>query len=349
MEGPLTGIRVLDLTRVVAGPYATQYLSDLGAEVIKVERPGGEEARAMEPSKDGVSHYFLAVNHGKRSVVVDLQEDAGRRILLDLARHCDVVFENFRPGVATRLGIDYDAVREVRPDIVYCAISGYGQTGPYAHQSSFDVAIQALSGMMSLTGEPGRSPVRMGLPMSDLVAGLVGVVGTVSALFERERTGRGQLVDVSLLDASIGLLTQFAEWRFMTGEDPQPVGSGHPSLAPYRAYETKDGHIVIASFGERFWPKICRALARPALLEDERFRRNADRVRNKPALDELLTEVTRERTTAEWDAILTENDVPHAPVQGVGMALTHPQLAARQVTTTTEHPILGTLRAIGRS
>jgi crotonobetainyl-CoA:carnitine CoA-transferase CaiB-like acyl-CoA transferase len=171
----------------------------------------------------------------------------------------------------------------------------------------------------------------------------------VAALLERERTGRGQLVDVSLLDSAVGLLTQFAEWRFMTGEDPAPVGSGHPSLAPYRAYETSDGHIVIASFGETFWPKICRALELRDLAGDDRFRTNADRVRNKAALDVLLTEATRRRTTAEWDSILTEHDVPHAPVQGIGAALSHAQLAARQVVTTTDHPILGRRPALGRS
>ncbi|MBO0709298.1 MAG: CoA transferase, partial [Candidatus Dormibacteraeota bacterium] len=301
MEGPLTGVRVLDLTRIVAGPYGTQYLSDLGAEVIKVERPGGEEARGMQPSASGVSHYFLAVNHGKKGVVIDLRQPLGRQVLLDLAAGCDVVVENFRPGVTTRLGVDYEAVRRVRPDIVYCSISAFGQTGVEAQRSGFDVAVQAMSGLMSLTGEPGGEPVRMGLPVSDLVAGLNAVIGVVAALFERERTGRGQHLDVALLDTSVNLLTQFAEWRWMTGQDPGAVGSGHPSLAPYRAYPTRDGHIVIATFGESFWPKVCAALGRPDLERDPRFRTNVDRVAHKEQLDGLIAAVTRQRSTAEWE------------------------------------------------
>ncbi|MGH7910709.1 MAG: CaiB/BaiF CoA transferase family protein [Candidatus Dormibacteraceae bacterium] len=349
MEGPLRGVRVLDLTRIVAGPYGTQYLADLGAEVVKVERPGGEEARAMEPSERGQSHYFLAVNHGKEGIVVDLRHPEGRRVLLDLARACDVVVENFRPGVTARLGIDYEAIRQVRPDVVYCSISAFGQAGAWAQRSGFDVAVQAMSGLMSLTGEPGGDPVRMGLPMSDLVAGLNAVIGVSAALFERERTGRGQHIDVALLDTSVNLLTQFAEWRWMTGEDPVAVGSGHPSLAPYRAYPTSDGHVVIATFGESFWPKVCRALELPDLVSDSRFTSNPQRVANREELDAILAAATRRRATAEWDRILTEHDVPHAPVNGVGEALANPLLAARGAITETDDPVLGRRPALGRA
>lgn len=349
MKGPLTGVRVLDLTRIVAGPYGTQYLSDLGAEVIKVERPGGEEGRAMEPSRQGVSHYFTAVNHGKKGVVIDLRHPGGRQVLLDLARGCDVVVENFRPGVTARLGIDYRSVAAVRPDIVYCSISAFGQTGPDAQRSGFDVAVQAMSGLMGLTGEPGGAPVRMGLPVSDLVAGLNAVIGILAALLERARTGRGQHVDVALLDTSVNLLTQFAEWRWMTGEDPEAVGSGHPSLAPYGAYPSRDGHIVIATFGESFWPKVCAALDIPELAGDPRFLSNPDRVAHKQELDALLGEATSRRTTSDWDRILSEHDVPHAPVNGVGEALRNPGLQARGAVTETDHPVLGRRPALGRA
>ncbi len=349
MEGPLSGVRVLDLTRIVAGPYATQYLSDLGAAVIKVERPGGEEGRAMQPAERGVSHYFLAVNHGKQGVVIDLRQPEGRQVLLDLAAGCDVVVENFRPGVTARLGIDYESLRAVRPDIVYCSISAFGQTGPEAQRSGFDVAVQAMSGLMSLTGEPGGEPVRMGLPVSDLVAGLNAVIGVVAALFERERTGRGQHLDVALLDTSVNLLTQFAEWRWMTGEDPAAVGSGHPSLAPYRAYPTRDGHIVIATFGESFWPKVCAALGLRDLERDPRFRTNAGRVEHKEELDGLIARTTRQRSTSEWDHILRRHDVPHAPVNGVGEALRNRALLARCAVTETIHPVLGRRPALGRA
>jgi crotonobetainyl-CoA:carnitine CoA-transferase CaiB-like acyl-CoA transferase len=349
MEGPLNGVRVLDLTRIVAGPYGTQYLSDLGAEVIKVERPGGEEGRAMEPAERGVSHYFMAVNHGKKGVVVDLRQPEGRQVLLDLAAACDVLVENFRPGVTARLGIDYEAVSKVRPDVVYCSISAFGQTGLDAQRSGFDVAVQAMSGLMSLTGEPGGEPVRMGLPMSDLVAGLNAVIGVLAALFERERTGRGQHLDVALLDTSVNLLTQFAEWRWMTGQDPVAVGSGHPSLAPYRAYPTSDGHVVIATFGESFWPKVCAALGRPELERDPRFRTNSTRVAHKEELDALIAETTRGRTTSEWERALSRHDVPNAPVNGVGEALRNPALRARGAVTETVHPVLGRRSALGRA
>ena len=349
MEGPLSGVRVLDLTRIVAGPYGTQYLSDLGAEVIKVERPGGEEGRAMVPAERGVSHYFLAVNHGKKDAVIDLRQPEGRQVFLDLAAGCDVVVENFRPGVTRRLGIDYEAVRSVRPDTVYCSISAFGQSGPESERSGFDVAVQAMSGLMSLTGEPGGEPVRMGLPVSDLVAGLNAVIAVVSALFERERTGRGQHLDVALLDTSVNLLTQFAEWRWMTGQDPVAVGSGHPSLAPYRAYPTLDGHIVIATFGESFWPKVCAALELPGLERDPRFLTNAGRVEHKQELDALIAEATSRRPTSEWEPILARHDVPHAPVNGVGDALRNQGLRARGAVTETVHPVLGRRPALGRA
>ena len=302
----------------------------------------------MEPADRGVSHYFLAVNHGKEGVVVDLRHPDGRQVLLDLAAGCDVVVENFRPGVTTRLGIDYQAVRGARPDIVYCSISAFGQTGPDAQRSGFDVAVQAMSGLMSLTGEPGGEPVRMGLPVSDLVAGLNAVIAVLGALFERERTGRGQYLDVALLDTSVNLLTQFAEWRWMTGEDPAAVGSGHPSLAPYRAYPTSDGHIVIATFGESFWPKVCAALGRPDLEHDPRFRTNSTRVAHKEELDALIAATTKKRPTLEWEQILSRHDVPSAPVNGVGEALRNHGLRTRGAVTETVHPVLGRRPALGR-
>ncbi|HEY8643203.1 MAG TPA: CoA transferase, partial [Candidatus Dormibacteraeota bacterium] len=209
MGGPLDGIRVLDLTRVLAGPFATSLLADMGADVIKVERPGdGDETRHLAPFRDGESHYFLSVNRNKRGVVIDLKQPAGRQVVLDLARVSDVCIENFRPGVTRRLGLDYDSVKAVRPDLIYCSISAYGQTGPYAGRSAFDVAIQAMGGAMGVTGEPGGRPLRMGLPMADLSSGLFAAMGILAAVVERQRTGNGQFVDVSMMDAMVGLLTQ---------------------------------------------------------------------------------------------------------------------------------------------
>jgi crotonobetainyl-CoA:carnitine CoA-transferase CaiB-like acyl-CoA transferase len=350
MSGPLTGIRVLDLTRVLAGPYATSLLADMGADVVKVERPGdGDETRHMAPTQEGESHYFMAVNRNKRGIVVDMKQPAGRQVVLDLARISDVCIENFRPGVTGRLGLDYESVRAVRPDIVYCSISAYGQTGPYAGRSAFDVAIQAMGGAMSVTGEPGGRPMRMGLPMADLSAGLFAALGVLAAIVERQRTGQGQLVDVSMMDAMVGLLTQYAGRYFMTGQDVAPVGSGHPSVSPYGTYETADGHIVIANLGESFWPKIARAIGRADLAEDPRYRTNTDRVGRLAEVDALVNAETRKRTTAEWEAIFEAGDVPHAPVLKVSQVLTHPQVRAREMVTEVEHLKLGRMPATGRS
>jgi crotonobetainyl-CoA:carnitine CoA-transferase CaiB-like acyl-CoA transferase len=346
--GPLEGIHVLDLTRVLAGPFATQLLADMGAEVVKVEEPGeGDLTRHLPPSEAGESHYFLSVNRNKRGIAVDLKRAAGRELALALARHSDVVIESFRPGVAERLGLDYEAVRKVRADVVYTSISAFGQTGPFRERSAFDVAMQAMGGAMSLTGEPGGRPMRMGLPMADLGTGLFAAVGTLAAVIERQRTGRGQLVDVAMLDSMVGLLTQYAGRYFMTGEDAEPVGSGHPSVSPYGAYETSDGFIVIANLGEGFWPKIARALGRPELAADARYATNRARLSRKAEVDEIVTTETRKRTTGEWEAIFEREDVPHAPVNRVSQVLEHPAVTARGLVREVEHPKLGPIRVTG--
>jgi crotonobetainyl-CoA:carnitine CoA-transferase CaiB-like acyl-CoA transferase len=350
MDGPLAGIRVLDLTRVLAGPFATMLLADLGADVIKVERPGdGDETRHIPPQRDGESHYFLSVNRNKRGIVLDFKDPRGRELALELARASDVLMENFRPGVTGRLGLDYEAVRQVNPEIVYCSISAFGQSGPLATRSAFDVAMQAMGGVMSLTGEPGGPPMRSGLPLADLATGLFAAVGLLAAVVEKQRTGRGQLVDVAMFDSMAGLLTQYAGRYFMTGESAQRVGNGHPGVAPYGTYEAKDGDIVIANLGERFWPKIARAIGRPDLAGDERFRTNARRVARRGELDELINAETRKRTVAEWEAVFETYDVPHAPVLTVQQVLEHPQAKARGMVTEVDHPNLGRTRVTGRA
>ncbi len=348
MGGPLDGLRVVDLTRVLAGPFTTQLLGDMGAEVIKVEQPGeGDLTRHLPPAQQGESHYFLSINRSKRAIAVDLKRPDGRRVVLDLAARSDVFIENFRPGVAERLGLDYTAVKAVRPDVVYTSISAFGQTGPYSVRSAFDVAMQAMGGAMALTGEPGGRPMRMGLPMADLGTGLFAAVGTLAAVVERQRTGRGQLVDVAMLDSMVGLLTQFAGRYFMTGEDAEPVGSSHPSVSPYGAYETRDGFIVIANLGEAFWPKIARAIGRPELAGDPRYRTNRDRLERRAEVDELVTAETRKRSTAEWEAIFEREDVPHGPVNRVSQVLEHPAVQGRGLVREVEHTKLGRIRLTG--
>lgn len=341
---------MLDLTRVLAGPYATMLLGDLGAEVIKVERPGdGDETRRLAPTKEGESHYFLSINRNKRGIVLDLKRPAGRDLALRLAEVSDVVVENFRPGVTARLGLDYEGVRKVNPEVVYCSISAFGQNGPMAERSAFDIAMQAFGGGMSVTGELGGRPLRSGLPLADLGTGLFAAVGILAAVVEKQRTGRGQLVDVAMFDAMAGLLTQYAGRYFMTGESARPVGNSHPAVAPYGTYEAADGDIVIANIGEAFWPKIARALGRPELVADPRFRTNADRVRHREELEALINSVTALRTVAEWETTFEENDVPHAPVLNVEQVLEHPQAAARGLVTEATHSKLGRIRTVGRA
>jgi crotonobetainyl-CoA:carnitine CoA-transferase CaiB-like acyl-CoA transferase len=349
MDGPLNGTRVLDLTRVLAGPFATLMLADLGAEVVKVERPGdGDETRHLPPHRDGESHYFLSVNRGKRGVVIDLKQPGGRDLVLALARVSDVLIENFRPGVIGRLGLDYERVRHVNPAIVYCSISAFGQTGPLAERSAFDIAMQAMGGGMSVTGEADGPPLRSGLPMADLGTGLFAAIGILAAVVERQRTGRGQLVDVAMFDAMAGLLTQHAGRYFMTGESTGRHGNGHPAVAPYGTYPAADGDIVIANLGERFWPKIARAIGRPELADDERFRTNGDRLRHREELDALIAAETRRLPAAEWEARFEAGDVPHAPVLTVGQVLEHPQALARGLVAEVEHALLGRIRTTGR-
>jgi crotonobetainyl-CoA:carnitine CoA-transferase CaiB-like acyl-CoA transferase len=347
--GPLAGIRVLDLTRVLAGPFASLMLADLGAEVIKVERPrDGDETRHVEPMREGESHYFIAVNRNKLGIAVDMKDPRGHDIVAQLAARSDVLLENFRPGVIARLGLDYETLRGASPRLIYCSISAFGQTGPYARRSALDVAVQALSGAMSLTGDPDGPPTRMGLPMADLCGALMAVIGIQAALLERERTGRGQLVDISLHDGMISLLMYLAGRYFFTGEDPAKVGTGHHGIVPYGAFQASDGYMVIANIGESFWPKICRAIGRPELANDPRYDSNAKRVARRGEVDLLLKSVMLKQTAAYWDRMFDEHDVPHAPILRVSEALGHPQTVARGMVTEIEHPLLGPLKALGR-
>ena len=341
---------MLDLTRVLVGPFATMLLADLGAEVIKVERPGdGDETRHVAPLLDGESHYFLAINRNKLGIAVDMKRPEGKEILVDLARRSDVFIENFRPGVARRLGLDHESLSAENPRLIYCSISAFGQTGPYSSRSALDIAIQAMSGVMSITGEPDGPPTRMGLPMADLCGGLFAVVGVLSAVYERERTGRGQFVDFSMLDGMVGLLMYMATRVFMTGADSPKIGTGHYGIVPYGAFPASDGHIVIANIGEAFWPKICAALGRPELATDARYDSNQKRVERRQEVDALVAAATRLKTVAEWDEILERHDVPHAPILPISEVLRHPQVLARGMVGEYEHPRLGRFPAIGRA
>src|SRR5438105_7056513 len=320
--GPLAGIRVIDLTRVLAGPFATQSLGDLGAEVLKIEPPElGDETRHFPPFVGGESHYFLGINRNKKSLVVDLQPAEGAEILRRLVATADILVENYRPGVMDRLGLGYEALAEINPRLIYCAISGFGLTGPLKDKPSFDIVTQALTGALSINGERGHLPVKLGIPLGDMVSGVFGPMAILAALHERTQTGRGRLIDISLHDGLIGMLGYFAQLAFITGQDPGPMGSSHPNIVPYGSFPASDGSIIIAVLSERFWGRLCEALERPELAADPRFTTPTLRRHHRGELDHLIADVTETRTVAEWEARLAAADVPHAPVLGVTGAL----------------------------
>ncbi len=348
-QGPLAGLRVIDLTRVLAGPLATQFLGDLGAEILKIEPPGrGDETRGFAPFIGGESHYFLGLNRGKRSLVLDLRAPEGAEILRQLAATADVLVENYRPGVMERLGLGAASLTAANPRLIYCAISGFGQTGPLRDKPSFDIVTQALTGVLSVNGEQGRKPVKLGLPIGDMSGGIFGAIAILSALHERNVTGRGRVIDVSLYDGTMSLLGYLAQLAFLTGRDPEPMGSAHPSVVPYGSFPAQDGAIIIACLADRFWPRLCDALGCPELGTDPRYATMADRRAHRAEIEPRIAAITATRSVAEWERILAAHDVPHAPVLGVTAALAHPHAQARGMVAAVEHPAAGPLRLLGR-
>ena len=348
--GPLQGIRVLDFTRVLAGPSASLALADLGAEVLKVEPPEtGDETRLFPPFRANVSHYFLSVNRGKKSIVLDLKTAAGVALARDLAARCDVLIENYRPGVMDRLGLGYEALSAINPRLIYCAISGFGMTGPLRDLPSFDIVLQALSGALSVNGEAGRAPTKLGIPLGDLVGGINGPMGVLAALYERNSTGRGRLIDVSLMDGLIGMLGYLAQLAFFTGEDPKPQGSEHPNLVPYGIFPAKDGAIVVACLMNSFWQRICQALGKEEWIQDPRFETIEKRRDHRRVVNEMISEFTRQKTVEELVALFSQYQVPHAPILGIQEALAQPQAVAREMVVETDHQVLGKIPIVNRS
>src|SRR5213596_1707537 len=344
------GVRVLDLSRMLAGPYGTMLLADQGAEVIKIEDPdGGDPMRSMGLPflPDGESAYFLAINRNKKSVALDLARERGREVFYELVRQADVVWENFRPGIMERLGLAYSKLWSLNQRIIVCSISAYGQEGPYRDWPAFDLALQAMGGAMSVTGEPNGRPVRMGLPMADLAGGMFGAFAVAGALFRRERTGEGGQIDLSLLDCQVSLLTYIAQYFWTNGRVPVPMGSGHASVVPYQALKTREGHMIVAIFAEKFWSGFCRAVEHPEWEHDLRFRTNRDRVANRDVLVPLVEAAFRRRTTDDWLARLGAEGVPGAPIRSVDRVLADPQVRQRGMVVETAHPVHGKLLALG--
>lgn len=348
--GPLKGIRVLDFTRVLAGPAASLALADLGAEVFKIEPPGsGDETRSFPPFRDGESHYYLSVNRGKKSLIVDLKTDAGVALARDLAAKCDVLIENYRPGVMDRLGLGYETLSAINPRLIYCAISGFGMTGPLRDRPSFDIVLQALSGALSVNGEAGGLPTKLGIPLGDLVGGVNGPIGILAALYERSITGRGRLVDVSLLDGMIGMLGYLAQLAFFTGADPQPQGSQHPNLVPYGTFPALDGSIIVACLTNSFWERICAAIGQQECTKDPRFATIEKRRDNRGIVNEMISAFTCQRSVQDLVALFTEHQVPHAPILGIQDALAQPQAVARNMVVEADHATLGMIPLVNRA
>jgi crotonobetainyl-CoA:carnitine CoA-transferase CaiB-like acyl-CoA transferase len=349
---PLAHLRLLDLTHVLAGPYATLLLADLGMETIKIEPPGhGESTRkllAKDPkaSVDGLGAYFLTLNRNKQSITLDLKAEAGLAIFYDLVRLSDVVVDNFSVGVTSRLGIDHAHLSAINPRIITASISGFGQTGPYQQQVSFDMVAQAIGGIMSITGQQGGEPVRPGVPLGDLGGGLMGALGILSALVARNQTGLGQHVDISMLDAQISLLSYIATAALIGQENPQPMGSAHFAYVPYNAYPTQDDYIVIAVLTDAFWPNLLAALTLPE-LDTQNHLTTAGRLANRAHIDAVIGNRLRQAPAAYWLAQLTAARVPCAPVNSVLQALADPQVQARQMVVDVPLPNGGSIKAPG--
>ena len=344
----LEGVTVVDLSTFVTGGFCSAMLANQGAEVLKIEQPGyGDAVRhSGPPFIKGESPYYWTLNYGKRSLELDLKNDRAKEALYELVAEADVFIQNFRPGTAERLDVDYETLSEHNDDLIYLAISAFGQTGPWRERSGYDLLIQGMSGIMSVTGEEGRQPVKVGLPMTDLITAMWAAFGTTTALYRRERTGKGEYIDLGMLEATLPWLTKQAGMTF-AGEETKRMGTKDPVLAPYQTFETKDGFINICILNEKLWGELCEALDRPDLPGDDRFEENADRVENADALEAEIEATLAERTTDEWIEIIAEDaGVPAGPVYDVEEALDNPQIDSRGTVTEIEHPELGEVPVI---
>jgi len=350
MTPPLSKIKVLDLTQVMAGPFCCQVLADMGAKVTKVEPPEtGDQARRVMGfrMKGEDTAAFLAVNRNKKSVTINLKEEEGRDILYRLAQDSDVLVENFRPGVAKRLGVDCETLKEINPRLIYASISGFGQSGPYADRAGYDLIAQGMSGVMSVTGEPDGPPVKCGIPIGDLSAGLFCAFGILCAYVAREESGHGQYIDTSLFEGALAFSIWETAELWATGRVPQPFGSAHRLNAPYQALKTRDGYINVGPNNQRLWMRFCKILGREDLTEDKRFATNEDRMEHREELVEELEAVLRTRDTDEWVESFLEAGVPVGPIYNYKQVFDDPHTRAREMVVEMEHPVEGTVRGLG--
>jgi crotonobetainyl-CoA:carnitine CoA-transferase CaiB-like acyl-CoA transferase len=347
--GPLDGIRVLDLTRFLAGPYCTMELADFGADVVKVEPLDGDHSRyqSLRPDLVGNSYFFAAANRNKRSIALDVRKDAGKEIVRRLAQRADILVENFRPGVMERLGLGYETLHQTNPRLIYCSITGFGSTGPYSQRPGFDQVGQGMSGFMSITGQEPTGPTRAGIALADLTCATTACRGILLALLARERTGAGQLVRVAIVDAMIALLTWSAGMYFETGTAPGVAGNHHPLSCPFGVYHAKDGLFNLCAGSEIMWQRLCEAISRSDLLADPRFRTNNDRVAHREALNPILDAAFQSRTRAEWVTFLNDRGVACGPIYDLAEVFADPQVRHEEMLVEMPHPVHGTVKLLG--
>ncbi len=346
---PLENITVLDLSRAVAGPYCTMMLGDMGATVLKIERPNtGDDTRTWGPPfQGGESSYFFSVNRSKKSLTLNLKTKEGKHIFYELAKTADIIVENFRAGTVEDLGVSYKDIKKINEDIIYCSISGFGQTGPYKTRPGYDIIFQGMGGLMTMTGEKNGPPVRIGVAIADIAASLFAVQGILLALYAREKTGKGQYIDISLLDCQVSWLTYQASIFFATGVSPSRLGSAHPTIVPYQAFETKSGYIIVAAANEKLWQDFCEVINHKELVENPKYRTNKDRVKNRDTLISLLQDILSEKTAEDWLQALTDKGVPAGPIYTFDQIFSDPQVLHRNMLQEITHPTAGVINLPG--
>lgn len=348
MRHALEGIKVIDLTRVLAGPYATMLLADFGAEIIKIEVPKtGDDSRAFGPYVNGESAYFMSINRNKKSITLNLKTEEGKDILKKLVSQADVLVENFRPGTMEKLGLGYELLKEINPKLIYAASSGYGHTGPYSQKPAYDAVVQAMGGIMSITGQVGGKPTRVGTSIGDIAAGLFTAIGVLTALNYRNETGKGQKVDVAMLDCQVAMLENAIARYTSTGDVPKPGGNKHPSIVPFESFGTNDGDIMVAAGNDNLFQKLCSALQLEDAANDARFATNPLRNENYEALKPILDKAFAEKSIDEWRSILDEAGVPNSPINTIDRVVEHPQVMARDMVQTVKHKVAGEVKMPG--
>lgn len=348
MSKPLDGLRVIDLTRVLAGPYCTMLLADMGADVIKIENPvGGDDSRAFGPYKRGLSAYYMGLNRSKRSVTLNLKDEKGKEMLKSLVRGADVVVENYKPGTMDKLGLGYEVLRDINPKIIYAASSGFGQTGPYSSKAAYDLIIQGMSGFMSITGFDKEHPVKAGSSIADIFAGVFTAIGILSALEYRRRTGVGQMVDVAMLDCMVSTLENALATYDCTDESPEPIGNVHRSISPFASFTTADGQVNVCAGNDELWRRFCEVIGLQEYASDPRFADNKSRVANFGELKPLINEQMMKKNTAEWTVALDAVKVPCGPIMNIAQVMNDPHIQSRDMVVSLTHPVAGRLLVPG--